>query len=340
MAEQQRHHLGLVLGGGAVDAEEPGESALVDALESPPALGGGGGAQRLGEQAGAGLALRPQPRPPGHDRGARQVQPLQQAGQGVLGVALVAADRLPAEIVAAGVETRQHQHALGQAGDHLQKRPGGGNRAGGTGGDHRPRRRFRPPRRRLGRQHPVAPGGGVDGALVCENPRPALGEDGEKAEGELPVAGIVLGHQPGEAVEAQPFGLDLIQQMGEVGGQAHRLGGGGGEIGGTENDPRQQQSPAEVVDGRRQVEAAGQPRQLLQRQPQFLGVEIAQRRHGGEQQGPAAGAPQEGFAQRAAGAPGRQQHRHPSQRDRVGSETIKNADRQLVNEREAGRDRV
>ena len=113
------------------------------------------------------------------------------------------------------VEAGQHYRALRQPGDHRQQVGGGGDGAGGTGGDDRIGGGIFRPRPRLSVEQPVAALGGVQRFFVGQHGGPFLGQHLEKLQRLLPVFGEGVGNQPVEAVECQPLGMDLIHKPGQ-----------------------------------------------------------------------------------------------------------------------------
>ena len=122
------------------------------------------------------------------------------------------------------------------------------------------------------------------------------------------MVGELLGHQLREGVERQPFGVHLIQQPGQFGGQTGGLVRRRAPSLEGQHQPGQQQVPAQAGNFRGNPESALRPaagRRLPQPgEGQLVLVHVAERRQPRQQQGPAAALAQEGLAQGAAGAPG------------------------------------
>ncbi|BBK29423.1 hypothetical protein STHU_00570 [Allostella humosa] len=156
--------------------------------------------------------------------------------------------------------------------------------------------------------------------------------------------------QAGQSGGVDALGLQLVEQPAQFARQGCRLAGRGRArgpklavgLGGTpgEDQARQQHLPAEAGQRLRAFQPAVRPGLVDRRQQQFVGVDVAQRRHARQQQGPAVAQAQEGFAQRPPGTTGRQQHRHPRQAQRVAPGLGQQPFGQGIDERNAGRDRM
>ena len=252
-----------------------------------PGLGGRGRAHGLGDQRhAAGIAAGGARRPPGGhvlaaDTHAREQFPHSELGMGVI-------ERVPARLVHVSVQPGQHHGALGQARDHTDKLGGCRDASRRARRDHGFDRRRLSPARGQRLEQAVAALGRIIEALLREHPRPVLGDDLQEVEGDLPVPGVVLGHQLGEPIEAEPLGLDLVQKARQVGG---KLGGLGRVVSPIrpallelQDQPGEKELAAERRDGRRQFEgfvrAAGERRlEKLGPEARLVGVDVAQGPH-------------------------------------------------------------
>ena len=132
-------------------------------------------------------------------------------------------DRRPAFGVEMQIEARQHDGALRQArhgGHQLHRRR---HRAGDAGDDHRAGRRRVAETLGFGEDRLVAPRGRRQQLFLGEIRRPEGGDDLEEFERALPVLGVFVRHQCGEAVERHVLGLDHVHQARELGGEMRRL---------------------------------------------------------------------------------------------------------------------
>ena len=130
------------------------------------------------------------------------------------------ADQLPGALIEIGIEPRQHHGAVRQLRDGGEQARGRRHRAGGAGGDHR--RGIHRKADALGLDQQIAARGRLDLAFGFEQLRPVLGGDFQEAEGELPVAVEIVGHQA-----IQPFPRDLprrhvVDQAREIVGERER----------------------------------------------------------------------------------------------------------------------
>lgn len=132
-------------------------------------------------------------------------------------------DQLPSFRVRLHVETRKNDRAPRQHRDYLQKRGGGRNAAGRSGGDHRRRRRGLRPGLRLCGKQPAASVRRVDAALFSKDRRPLLGDDLQELECDLPVAGELLGDDAGEISPVTALDKDLIDEPTQLRGEPCRL---------------------------------------------------------------------------------------------------------------------
>ncbi len=97
------------------------------------------------------------------------------------------------------------------------------HRAGDAGDDHGTGRRRVAEALGLGEDGLVAPRGRRQQLLLGEIRRPEGGDDLEELERALPVLGVFVRHQRGEAVERHVLGLDHVHQARELGGEMRRL---------------------------------------------------------------------------------------------------------------------
>ena len=269
---------------------------------APVAAGLSAASTRAARAAGAAGDAGARPFP---DVAVRDTQMVEQPGHAELGMGGL--QRLPRFVVGVPVQARQHHASPGQAGHRLEQVGGGGDAAGGAGGDDGPLRRRLAPGVRLGPEKQVAAHHGVDAALLGEDGGPAFGDDPEEPQGDPPVVGELFGHQVGEGVETEPFGVHLIEQPGQFGGQTGGLVRRRAPSLEGEHQPGQQQVSAQAGNFRGNPYSALRPAAGRLPQPgedQFVLVHVAKRRQPRQQQGPAAALAQEGLAQGAAGAPG------------------------------------
>jgi len=140
---------------------------------------------------------------------------------------------------------------------------------------------------------------GIYGALLGEDARPMLGQDRQKIEGKLPMLGIFVAHQPGEAVKAQPFRLHLIEEMRQLGGQGRCLFEG--EIAAmlANHLPSEGQPAAHSGYGRRHIPCARRRQILGGCDGQRFLVDIAEGHHVRQQKRRASALAQERFPERA-----------------------------------------
>ena len=255
-------------------------------------------------------------------------------------MAVVGGRRCPAILVHLLIQAGQHDAALGEVGDHFEQVGGRRDRAGRSGGDDRAGGRVGAPCVGLRLQDQIAPLGGVDGAFQLQDGRPDLGQDLQEFQRDLPVLGVFLRHQIGEAVERHAFRMHLIQQPRQFGGQTGGLIGCDALAVLRQDGAAQQQLPAQAGECGGQVERAGQAGDFLQRQAQFVRVDVAERAHARQQLRRSARQAEERFAERAAGAAGRQQDAvlGEGQGAAFGLRAGEDAGRQRVHEGHAGWD--
>ena len=352
LAQMERDDQGLLARGRAVDPAEPGERRVQprpvqrrpvrrQATRRRRAQGqvedlgpGGGGRRRVG------------PGPCTH-RLAGHAEALQQDRQAVLRMGRFGANRFPDRRVGREIEAGQHDLPPRQAGHGFDQGGAGGDASGGAGGDHRICRGRRPPGLGLAFEKPPPAFGGTDGPLGGLDLGPVVGQDSQEIQRLLPVLGIALGRQVGQGIEIQALGLDLVQEPGQLGGQAGGLVLAGGVVGTLlragpgQDEPRQQKLPAQRRDRRRQVVFAPGARQaLLGAQQQLVLVQVAQWPHPRQHERPAARGAQEGLAQSAAGAPGRQQDQGVGQGQGFAAPAVQDAAGQGIDEGGSGGDRI
>ncbi len=155
--------------------------------------------------------------------GALDAEGGEQLGEAELRMLGMLGDRRPAFGVEMQIEARQHDGALRQprhGGHQLHRRR---HRAGDAGDDHRAGRRRVAEALGFGEDGLVAPRGRRQQLLLGEIRRPEGGDDLEEFERALPVLGVFVRHQRGEAVERHVLGLDHVHQAGELGGEMRRL---------------------------------------------------------------------------------------------------------------------
>ena len=347
LAHYQRDDPGFLAQGAAVDAAQAVVGAGCVQLQIPPSGGGRfrpqcGAHQRHAGRAGVARGLMGGLQRPVRHLVAVGADAVQQVFQRVLGMGV--GQGRPAVGVHVAVQAGQHDAAGGQPGDHLQQGGGGGDRPGAAGRDHRPGRRVGRPGPGQPGDQAVAPVGRVEAAFGGQQCWPVAGDDGQQVERDLPVGGQRIRGQVGQAVEAQALDLDLVQQVGQLVGQAHGLARRQPPAVGPAAAPPghdltgQQQAAALLGDGRRQrvvgyrgVGQAGQHHLLF--------VHVADRTHARQQQ-PAHRAPaQERLGQRAHRAPVGQQHDHVGQALGVAAGAGFKSGCQRVGEGHAGGDR-
>ncbi len=155
--------------------------------------------------------------------GARDAEGSEQLGETELRMLGMLADRRPALRVEMQIEARQHDGALRQprhGGHQLDRRR---HRAGDAGDDHRAGRRRVAESPGLGEDRLIAPRRRRQQFFLGKVRRPEGGDDFEELERALPVLGIFVRHQRGEAVKRYVLGLDHVHQAGEFGGEVRRL---------------------------------------------------------------------------------------------------------------------
>ena len=148
-----------------------------------------------------------------------------------------------------------------------------------------------------------------------------------------------VGHEVMQPVEIEAVGMHFVDKARQVGGQPKRLLDGQPEIAAGKDELGQQELAPRAGHGVGQIQPVGQTGQVLDRHAQRLGVDIADRLHSGRRQRPVRSRAQESFAQRAAGAPGRQQDGDAAQGQEVVAMPAQQLGRQIVDDRPAGRDR-
>ena len=252
----------------------------------------------------------------------------------------------PRLVIEIAVEAGQHHPAGGQAGDHVDERGRRGDAAGRAGGDHGIGGRMAAPGLGLGGERAVAALGRIDAAFGGQDLRPLLREHGEEAQGDLPVAGIVLRDQIAQAIERHLLGLHLVEEARQLRRQARRLIDGhrraAGAAGGLDG-LREQQLAAQGGNGRRQIGELG--RRFHRRgfvaagEHGVVGIEVAQGQRARQQERAAVGLAQEGLVEGAAGAAGRQQDRVARELQRIAGCLRQQAGGERVDERHARRDR-
>ncbi len=155
--------------------------------------------------------------------------------------------------------------------------------------------------------------------------------------------GVVVGDQPRESVEGQALGLDPVEETGELGGEPRRLvrtQRGVAAPPPAEDEAGEEQPAAQLGDRRRHVHGVAGGRLLLGEVEPLL-VDVAEGRHARQEERPSAGAAQEGLGERAAGAPGGEQHGHARQREGIVRLRLRHQARgQRVDEGLTGRDGV
>ena len=339
--QDQRDRLGFFPRRRAVQAAQAvGGLRPQGAGQLAPGVRGSGGAHQLADQpppARQGRAPVPHGRRrPIRHHAAIPAHGLYQPLQPGLGMAVL--QGIPAFVVHIPVQAGQDDGTRRQPGNHGQQIGGGRDRAGGPGGDHRRCRRPRPPQLGLQGQHPVAPVGRIDDPAFGQDPRPGVADDGQEVDRLLPMPGQGFRHKIGQPVEAQAFGMDLVDQAGQLVGQAQGLGRPQRRFAPGQDQPGQQHAPPAARNRRRQVGGRRQARRRLGFDLQRLRVDIAQGAHPRQQGRPAVGLAQERVPQRPHGAPGRQQDPHGAQRQGVAAGAVQKAGGQRVDERHAGRD--
>jgi hypothetical protein len=304
--------------------------------EPLPALGGGGGPQRLGDIALAVVRTRSAQR---NHLLARDADAAQQRLHGELRMldrgrnarvaVAAAADQLPGLRVEREVEAGQHDGAareLGDGGDQLGGRRHGAGRAGGDHGSVRVRGKPR----RFGLDQRVAARGRLDGAPLGENFRPVLARDLQEFERELPVAVERFGHEPVEPVPRHAARGHVVHQPREIVGERERRGGVVGDErrlaarigrnlrGPFEHELRQLQAPFEPAERRRQRQRVGGERAGRRlREGDLVLVDVADGDDARQDRRALLGGVEEEIARQPAGAPRRQIERGVRERERI-----------------------
>ena len=227
------------------------------------------------------------------------------------------------------VEIGQHHRAVRQTGDRGEQARRGRHRAGRAGGDHRAGEAAGLEAPALGLEHAVAKIGRVAFAALGQDRRPGLGDDVEEAGVELPDLVEAGGVETPQPLRCHALGLHLVEQAGEVAGEApgfgerrrhqSRLGrvepqmlpvGGLAPL---RDQPGQDQPALQWVDrrdARQHLAGAGDQRRLGL-------VDIAERHDARQEQRPAAELFRQDRREGAGGALGRQIERRARQRRRV-----------------------
>ena len=257
------------------------------------------------------------------------------------------ADGFPRLIVGFCVEAGKDDGALRQARDGGQQLARGGDASGRARGDHRMCRRFRLPAFRKPLQQRIAACGGVHQALLRQNLRPVVGDEGEEAQHLLPVRRVFLRREMGQSFRVAPGDLDFVEQTGKRAGEPRGLINGACT---RERGPAW--GLAEPLDEAREHEPSLKRRDgIRQRLVLFVAearlvlVDVAERADARQQQRLPRRSAHEGEAERAASASRRQQDREPAQCQRI--DRIERHDpageqalRQGIDERGMGRHRV
>ena len=246
----------------------------------------------------------------------------------------------PAFVVGVLIEAGQDDAAARQAGHGREQISGRGNAAGRSGRNHLAGRRRSGPAFGLGGQEPVAPIRRVDCALLGQALGPAAGDEAQEIEGDLPMLGIIGGHQPIEVGEIQPLGLNLIDQARQFGGEANGMVRVEATARLLDDQFGQQQAAAQFGDRGRHGQGLGIRRRLGHCERQLVLVHIADRRQARQQHRLARAQAQEGFGQGADGAPGRQQDAVVGQGQGVVTRLVQDAPGQGIEKRHARRDGV
>ena len=129
------------------------------------------------------------------------------------------------------IEPRQHHGAARQAVDGVQQPGGGGDRAGGAGGNHRAVAIDEFGRLRLAVEALTAEAGDVVALAALQMRRPVAQRDIEKGQRLLPIGaqiGLDLGHDGADIVGAALFGEQIIDQLPQRFGHGEDFPGGGG----------------------------------------------------------------------------------------------------------------
>ena len=258
---------------GRAASREVGADACVHVR---PAVGGVGRPQRLRHHASA-CRRRVGRRAERAHGGARHAQMLleEPAQHGlrvpvhriaVLG--LEPADRRPARLVEIGIEARQDDGAVGQAGDGVEKGGGGRHGTGRSGGEHRPLGSLREEPARFGMDQGAAAPGRVACAPLGQDLGPVLGGDADEVERQPEIFRVVGLDGLGELVPRNVLGREPVHETLEIAGEADRVRGRGGHeerravgelqprpidrLGPELNKPGQDQPPLEHGDRRGQ----------------------------------------------------------------------------------------
>jgi hypothetical protein len=184
----------------------------------------------------------------------------------------------------------------------------------------------------------------VERPLRVEHLRPLRGEDVEKAQHGLPMLGEIERRERGERGKICAFGRRSVDEArqcpGECRGLPRELRLVLVRSAPIQHQPGQQQPAAQIGDRRRNRQCLVSGSEV-----EFVAIEIADRPHPRQQQrrsGVAAlgGQPQKRLAQAARRAPGRQQHGHSCEPQRVAFRHRHEAARQRGEERAVGGNRV
>jgi hypothetical protein len=289
--KQERRRDGLVLGADAIVAADPGEDVGRGRRQAAPGIGECGRAQRVRDQAQAcrAAARRRRFRRPRRDARRVDVEPPQQPGEEVLRMRRVPADLRPLRRGARAVEAGEDHRALRHVGDDADQGFERRNAAGEAGGDDRVTRRHRAPLGGLARDQAVAALGRVERAFRLEDRRPLARQDVEETQHGLPVLGKLGRGQIPEPGKIGALGRRRVDQARERprqrGGLAGKQRVGALARAPLEHQPGQQQRPAQFRDRRRHRKAGllG-PVAGAAVEPQFVGVEIADRAQPRQQQ--------------------------------------------------------
>ncbi len=172
-----------------------------------------------------------------------------------------------------------------------------------------------------------------------------LRQDFKKMMDDAPMLRQPLRDQIGDLREARPLGRNPVEKPREARGECGGLSGQerllAAPVAPVQDEPRQQQAPAQLGDRRRH-------RQILRAavgQRQLVGIEIADRPHPRQQQrGPdhfaVRGYAQECVSQRAHRAAGRQQNSNPRQLKRIGTRHPEQPSRQRRQKRPVRGNRI
>ena len=243
-------------------------------------------------------------------------------------------DALPAWLVEALIEARQHDCSVrsGQHGTHQFR--GRRYRSGDASDDDGGLRRAFEKSPRLVEDQPVTPVHRRQCPALSQMHRPVFGDDLEKIQRLLPMLGEVFGHEIGKASQRDVLGLDGIHQRGQFVREACGLGRRAGAsrdhgrqigIGAVlvirpaphgprpgHHQLREDQLSFELADGRGQVggqrASIGGERKTFQQALILLGFRDRPDRR--QQHRPSATNPEESRLQRTGGTPGWQQDRH------------------------------